>query len=253
MTSSPHNQIIRESSRGTDSRIVDRDITREQKLHRDTVRRVIGGWPSSTRNDPPEEMKRSVYSTYHQDGLLDIAVALMMLVMAFHMAGAPGGISHFAWVPLLLIWLAKKLITSPRTGCKELGPAQLQSGKEAMLTIISALFLTGVVGILLFLLYPLVRIVPVWEFYFGEYCRLVMGAIFAFLLAVVGSVCDLNQFYIYAALTFGVLTVGQVYTLPLYELVGLLAVLMLISGGSILIWFLRKSPGAREKIPTRDL
>ena len=72
-----------------------------------------------------KELERKAFISYHQDGLVDIGLGLIMLVSVLsstlHEMGTSDSIRQVIYIPLMLlcpliIYLGKKYITTPRLG-----------------------------------------------------------------------------------------------------------------------------------------
>lgn len=186
-----------------------------------------------------EEIRRKAYTSYHQDGLIDILAACSILSFA-------------AWTILDMIWLgwmsivistsiyaaAKRALTIPRIGFVKF-PQQRTRG---MLTALAALgALSSVLGLIAFMQVE-GGTTPTWLLLAIEYYMIVIGVSIAALFSAAGYAFRTNRLYAYALLTLIIFVPGHFLNFPFYYYLLLLGTLILILGLAQMTRFVRKYP-----------
>ena len=88
-----------------------------------------------------KQLEKKVYTSYHQDGLIEIFAGLVFLLYGIMMVTENTPFIAFSWMPALLILPAKKLITIPRMGVVKFKSARkIKITKAAIVLLISGLF-----------------------------------------------------------------------------------------------------------------
>jgi hypothetical protein len=186
-----------------------------------------------------KEIERKVYTSYHQDGLMDISIAFIVLafgiMMVLDMAWM-GAI--FAAVGIPLYAAAKKVLTVPRIGFVKFAPYRAKAMQTIALVVFSLLMLLGVVAFM--------QVeggsTPTWLLFAIEYPMLVIGSSLAILFCLVGYTFRTKRMYAYALLSLTTFFAGSLMYFPLYYYMILLGTLLLLFGSAMLIRFVRKYP-----------
>ncbi len=101
-----------------------------------------------------KELERKAFISYHQDGLVDIGLGLIMLVSVLsstlHEMGTSDSIRQVIYIPLMLlcpliIYLGKKYITTPRLGYVKFGQKRQFKRKRAILILVNAFLITMII------------------------------------------------------------------------------------------------------------
>jgi len=187
-----------------------------------------------------KEIRRKAYTSYHQDGLIDILAACVILSIA-------------AWTILDMVWLlgwmsfvigasiyaaAKRALTIPRIGFVKF-PQQRTKG---MLTALVALgVLSSVLGLVAFMQVE-GGTTPTWLLLAIEYYMPVIGVSVAALFSAAGYTFRTKRMYAYALLALVIFVPGHFLNFPLYYYLLLLGTLILLLGLAQLIRFIRKYP-----------
>lgn len=179
-------------------------------------------------------IRRKVYISYFQDGLWDILLGVFLVVwglmITYDFVAVMGGI----WVAAYFIILGlKRLITYPRAGYIKINEARKQQIKMVILGVL--LFLLGIAALLLYAAGSR----PQW---LDDYFMLIMGAMFAVVIALLGSWWMVTRWYIYAVLVFAAFAshqwLGMELNLSFFVPGGIITAFGLV----LLFQFLRRYP-----------
>jgi hypothetical protein len=177
---------------------------------------------------------------YFGDGLLDIAVGLVLLLAGISLMldlAALAGV----WVAVTypLIWSAKKIITVPRL---PRGSATLSESRLVKLLISGALLglvLLAAGGLIAFVLF---ESSPGLREGIKSFGGPVLGLLAAAGLAVIGWATGARRFYAYAALPLVAVAGSDWISLAFPVYVALVGAAILLAGLVVLIRFVRKYP-----------
>lgn len=187
-----------------------------------------------------KEIERQVYLSYTEDGLIDIAIGVVIAAWGLMLTQEPNGLIGLLGLLGLGIWyMGKRLITIPRIGIIE--PSQKM---ERRLTNM-AVFLV-VLGLLIFVGILVMRSIGVVEF--TNYTLAILGLVLAGGVAVLAFLLNAPRIYVYAVIIFVSFAGGEILAQYITSVDAFaLAVmagggLILIAGITVLIRFLRKYP-----------
>lgn len=187
-----------------------------------------------------KEIERQVYLSYTEDGLIDIAIGVVIAAWGLMLTQEPNGLIGLLGLLGLGIWyMGKRLITIPRIGIIE--PSQKM---ERRLTNM-AVFLV-VLGLLVFVGILVMRSIGVVEF--KNYTLALLGLVLAGGVAVLAFLLNAPRMYVYAIIIFVSFAGGEILAQYITSVDAFaLAVmagggLILIAGITVLIRFLRKYP-----------
>ena len=187
-----------------------------------------------------KEIERQVYLSYTEDGLIDIAIGVVIAAWGLMLTQEPNGLIGLLGLLGLGIWyMGKRLITIPRIGIIE--PSQKM---ERRLTNM-AVFLV-VLGLLVFVGILVMRSIGVVEF--NNYTLAILGLVLAGGVAVLAFLLNAPRIYVYAVIIFVSFAGGEILAQYITSVDAFaLAVmagggLILIAGITVLIRFLRKYP-----------
>lgn len=186
-------------------------------------------------------IERKVYTSYHQDGLIDIFAGF--LILSFGLV---------AWVMSDMIWMgfmffvvgtslyaaAKRVFTAPRIGFVKLPPQRV---KRTVAMLVGAGVLSSLLGMVAFM-QTAGGDTPLWLLFAIENYMLVIGVSAATLFCVVGYTFRTNRMYAHALLTLVIFVAGHFLYFPLYYYLVLLGTLILLVGLTLLIRFVRRYP-----------
>jgi hypothetical protein len=188
-----------------------------------------------------KKIERKAYTSYHEDGLIDIFAGFFIL-----------GFGLVMWIMLDMIWMgwmffivggsiyaaAKRVFTIPRIGFVKF-PKQRVLAAQAALVVVG--LLSFVLGIVAF-----VQVeggsTPLWLLFAIENYMLVIGVSVAALFCVAGYTFRARRMYAYALLTLIMFVAGHFLYFPLHYYVILQGSLILLIGLTMLIRFVRRYP-----------
>jgi len=186
-----------------------------------------------------KRIERKAYTSYHQDGLIDIFAGFFIL-------------SFGVWIILDMIWMgwmffivgasvyaaAKRVFTIPRIGFVKFPQQRLKRTQAVLVGLGLLSFVLGIV--------TLMQVeggsTPPWLLFAIEYYMPVIGVSVAALFCVVGYTFRIRRMYAYALLTLIMFVTGHFLYFPLHYYVILLGTLILLFGLAMLIRFLRRYP-----------
>lgn len=187
-----------------------------------------------------KEIERRAYMSYHEDGLIDIAIGFVMLSWAILLLFEPKGLIALLGPIAFAIWyLGKRFITIPRIGVIE--PSQKMGNRMKRLSLFLLFFgIIVLAGILLAQVSG--NAVP------GFRSLSMLGLVIASGVAVVAYLLNAVRLYVYAAILFIAFAGGE----ALADIISgfdafLLSVILagafiLVSGLVVLARFLRRYP-----------
>ena len=187
-----------------------------------------------------KEIERKAYTAYHQDGVIDITIAFVILIFSVIMLGdisllgSLGGMSGF--IALLLYAGLKKLVTVPRIGYVKF-PVQRTQRITALMVVLGSL--SAVMGVIAFI-QTIDHGTPAWLLFLIENYMLTIGIAVAGLFMIGGYAFKTKRIYAYAMLTLAMFTVGHFIIFPLYYYLTALGILILASGLFMMIRFVSK-------------
>jgi hypothetical protein len=148
-----------------------------------------------------QSIERRTYLAYFDDGLIELVAGLVVVVFGLGMVFDEKLFFVFTWMPVLLFWPLKRLLTFPRMGFVTFVPERRQrishglirmlvAGLVALLVVSGALLLIRVDGFA-------ARSLP------ATYEWLFLGTIMAVPLVLAAFFFEVARFIGYAALIFG--------------------------------------------------
>jgi hypothetical protein len=179
-------------------------------------------------------IERKAWQSYHEDGLMDIAFGLLLLLV---FVGSSADSFHWgAIVALLLVGpalaLAKRLVTAPRLGSVEFGEERRSRKRRVVLVI--ALLVSATM---------LVPIVVGGDAWLHEHVTFVSAALGIWVFAAFAAVAfwlQLARIYVVGLLFGGAFTATELLNTPLPLLAA--GTIVLISGIARLAAFVRRYP-----------
>jgi hypothetical protein len=193
-----------------------------------------------------KEIERKAYTSYHQDGVIDVTIAFVTLIFSVIMLGyiywlgSIGGISGILAISLYAG--AKKLLTVPRIGYVKF-PQQRAQRMTAVAVALGVLsFVAGTVA----LVQTMAQGTPDWLVLLIENYMLTIGTTVAALFLLAGYAFKTKRIYAYALLTLFMFFAGHFIYFPLYYYLTALGSLILACGLFLMIRFVRKYPKATE-------
>lgn len=191
-----------------------------------------------------EDVEQKTYLSYFEDGIADIVAGLPILLFGLGMVFDASSFFIFAWMPILLFWPLKQLITIPRMGYVKFSPERQRRISKSWIV----LFIAGVFSLLL----GIIAFAGVEGQAFDlrdfmlEYSLLVFGAILASAFALIAILFEVRRFFIHAALVFGGWLSSYLFDIEPGIPVAVAGGAIAMIGLGLLISFLGKYPLPRE-------
>jgi hypothetical protein len=186
-----------------------------------------------------KSIERKVYTSYHQDGILDILIAIFILSVAVWIII---DMAWFGWMFYLIAVSvyagAKRAITVPRIGFVKF--PQQRYKKMVWVAVSFGVFLS-VLGLVAFM-QTAGGSPPAWLVFAFENYMIVIELFVAALFCFVGYTFRARRMYAYALLTSITFGIGYFMSYPLYYYIVLIGTLILLTGLTLLIRFVRRYP-----------
>ncbi len=187
-----------------------------------------------------KSIERQVYLSYHQDGLIDIFVGILLIFLGVTIWFLPtfwffliSGLFAF----MSAYYAAKRSITVPRMGYVEFSSARRQRIQYVFLVLVILLVFGNILGIIA-MLYPPLGVL-IFE---STFTILIVGAVGGIIFAIIGLASNIRRFYVYGVIFLG--SALFTFYFPLILVLPLLAVgvVMTMFGFALLYSFIRKYP-----------
>lgn len=184
-----------------------------------------------------KELERKIYTSFHQDGLIDIIIGLCTLGFGLNLLTDSSGWSIFSWMPILFYQPLKTRITIPRLGFVKFDPHRSAVAK----TLKGFLLIGLLIGMIILLFLVLVKnsLSPEIRLLIQEYFILILGGSAASVLGIVGLISGMYRFLGYAVIASIIFPFTYWFSLPDSLPVLILGSIVLVFGGTILTLFLR--------------
>jgi hypothetical protein len=190
-----------------------------------------------------KEIERKAYTSYHQDGVIDITIAFTIFIVSIMMFSDMPWLGGITGILAISFYAgAKRALTVPRIGYVKF--PQQRAQKITALTVALGV-LAFVAGIVAFM-QTTSQGTPAWLQLLIENYMLTIGTIVAALFLLGGYAFKTNRIYAYALLTFVMFVVGNFIYFPLYYYLTALGTLILLIGLTMMIRFVNKYPKATE-------
>jgi hypothetical protein len=187
-----------------------------------------------------KEIERQVYLSYSEDGLVDIAIGLVIMAWGFTLLAEPSGLISLLGIFGMGIWyLGKRFITIPRIGTFEPGPKT-----ERRLTHL-AIFLL-ILGLIAFIGILVSR--AFGSAFASDHPLGILGLVLAAGAALLAYLLNATRIYIYALILFiafagGEILAGTVTSFDAFALSVIVGGGLILLSGLIVLWrFVRKYP-----------
>ena len=187
-----------------------------------------------------KEIERQAYMSYHEDGLIDIAIGIVFAAWGILLAVSLPALIGLLGLVAIGIWYAgKRFLTIPRTGI--LKPSQkMQSRLNNLAVFMLVLGLAALVGVLLSILSR--------SDLLADHSLGLVGLLVAVGISIGAFVLNANRLYAYALLLFAAFAGGEILNANVSAFdafilsVILAGTLIMLSGLVVLIRFLRRYP-----------
>ena len=192
-----------------------------------------------------KEIARNAYTSYHEDGILDISLAivilafgLMMIVDMPWLGGAIGIVAMSFYAG------AKKVLTVPRIGYVKFSQLRAQRVNIALLVLG---FLGFALGLVAFMQTGSGE-TPSWLLFLIDNYMLTAGAIIASLFLLAGYTFRTKRMYTYALVGLVMFVVGYFIHYPLEYYLVLLGTIILAIGIIMMTRFVTKHPKTSQAL-----
>jgi hypothetical protein len=192
-----------------------------------------------------KRLERMAYTSYHQDGLLDLFLSWVAFGFGMNIALDSFVWNMLSWLPIIFYIPIKNRITVPRLGYVDFGGTP--SGRNRRLT---GLMFLGVLVLMVFVIFAL-PIAGLAGSPTGDWIRssplLFFGLLGALGFAAAGAITGIQRLFGYALLCAALLAAGHMLGLSLYVPILLFAAALLTVGMSLMVRFLRRYPSAEAR------
>lgn len=197
------------------------------------------------KKDRINDLKRVVFLAYHQDGILDLVAATVVLGFGVFMLTDNIAFLATGWLAMLLYPFLKRRITIPRFGYVRFD----SQGKSLR----RGTFSVGI-GVLVLLLFFLLNVFisrgpasPELENWIRRYHMVPLSTILFALPALLAAVLlGLKRYFLYALLAAGLPALGALLELETYLPILATGLVALVFGIVLLITFLGNTPARDE-------
>jgi len=193
-----------------------------------------------------KEIERQVYLSYSEDGLIDIAIGVVITTWGLMLTQEPTGLIGLLGLLGLGIWyVGKRLITIPRIGVIEPGPKmERRLTNLAVFLVVLGLVVLG--GILISR--------AVGSFAISDYSLAILGLVLAAGAALLAYLLNTARIYGYAVILFVSFAGGEILakSITTFDAFALSVIvgggLILLSGLVVLVHFVRKYPRQQMEV-----
>ena len=192
-----------------------------------------------------KSLERKAYTSYHQDGLIDIFLGLGIVYFGVSLLFLTLGIPFFIWTSGFFVFFccymaAKHSITIPRIGYVEFNPSRRSR------IIFLVLFLL-VLNLAIFLFMAFGLLTSELTAFLNQYGILVIAVSVGGLFVLFGWVVQLYRLCIYGGVAFVAFALTYVFILHLSLPIIVLGLVIALNGFVLLFKFLRQFP--KPEIP----
>jgi hypothetical protein len=187
-----------------------------------------------------KEIERQVFLSYSEDGLVDIAIGVVIAAWGLMLIQEPTGLIGLLGLLGMGIWyIGKRIITIPRIGVIEPNP-KMERRLTNLAVFLIVLGLVAFAGILLTRAGGSTMI--------GDYSLGILGLVLAAGVALLAYLLNAARLYIYAVILFVSFAGGEILakTVTTFDAFALSVIvgggLILLSGIVVLVRFMRKYP-----------
>ena len=186
------------------------------------------------------DIRREIYASYTEDGLIDLAIGIVIFGFGmFLMADMPWLVGMLGVIPLLLWYLGKRYLTSPRVGVFH-PPATM---KKQFISFSFSMMALGLGAFVFFLVDAGSGKALIADHPLGLF-----GLFLGVAISELGLAMKTNRLHLYGFLVFAAMAVGEILDKTIENIdVYLLSVIsaggiILVAGCIVLIGFLQKYP-----------
>ncbi|NVM53600.1 MAG: hypothetical protein HWN66_07835 [Candidatus Helarchaeota archaeon] len=192
-----------------------------------------------------KSIERKAYTSYHQDGLIDIMIGITLIWFTFFMLSELFWLGGIIIPTLIPVYIGvKQKLTIPRIGYVKFG----MKGKGRMYVVLGIIMVFTFLGLLFAIMFaePSAR---AWiELILGNYYNLIIAGIAGGLTLMMAMSSGITRFYLYAALSIGLFIIAQIFNIDLLFSFSFIGVCFIVLGIITLIRFLRENPISVEGV-----
>ncbi|MFW9985726.1 MAG: hypothetical protein ACFFDJ_04085 [Candidatus Odinarchaeota archaeon] len=183
-------------------------------------------------------LERKAYTSYHQDGIVDIFLGLAIVTFSFVLLFLET--SFYLVGGTFVVWIAsyagaKRSITVPRIGYVEFK----QSRRIRVMLLVLLLL---VLNIVIFVIMAFGELTTDFRIFLNQYGLLVVAGVVGGLFVLFGWVTQIYRFYGYGSVAFLAFIITHVFLLHLFFPIFVLGLTITVTGFVLLYWFIRKYP-----------
>lgn len=187
-----------------------------------------------------KRLERKAYTSYHQDGIVDIYLGLAIITFAITLMPMLINMAFLLVGGLSVVWIlsyagSKQTITVPRVGYVE-----FKKHRRSRIVFL-ALFLF-ILNLVLFAIFSSDLLRTQLNALINQYGLYLVAVVVGGLFALSGWVTQISRFYGYGGVTFLAFVVAQVFLLQLFLPVMALGIAITATGFVLLYRFLVKYP-----------
>ena len=191
------------------------------------------------------ELEKKAYLNYHEDGVLDLIMGTSCLGIALFFATGNVVFNMFSWMPVILFKPLKNRITFPRIGYVNFGTRRGRPARIMLLMTVTMLLGLMVLGTLFFI--NTGRLDPAVRAWLGKHLILILGLLFAVIVAVAAFATSIRRLYVYAGLAAVCFVASFLLGLPEFSGFLALGIVVFTSGVVQVVRFVRKYPIPAEE------
>jgi len=180
-------------------------------------------------------LERKVFTSFHEDGIIDIFAGLLLLVDGFLLLSGNPEFVGPAVVIIFLIPPVKKMVTVPRIGL-------VNFSSQRNIRQMRLYLVTLVVGLLVFLVFLLNNSSESLTAFAREYYALLLGLIFVLMAGMAALLTGVRRFVWYMAGILVLFIVGQILGWEFPVTQALTGGMLFLTGVITLIRFVKKYP-----------
>jgi hypothetical protein len=182
-----------------------------------------------------KQLEKKVYTSYHQDGLIEIFIGLVFLLYGIMMVTENTPFIALSWMPALLILPAKKMITIPRIGI-----VRFKSTRKIKITKAAiVLLITGTFTLIIVLFFITNSTIKAFS---ENFLVFIIGAVVSVPSLVGAILLNIKRYFIYAFLSFWMFGLEGFFqgSAP-YNFLSF-GIILLVVGTFVLFTFINKHP-----------
>jgi hypothetical protein len=190
-----------------------------------------------------KEIERKAYTSYHQDGIIDVTIAITVLMFAAVVISDMPWMGGIVGVLVTSIYAGmKKVITIPRIGYVKFPQQRTQ---RLMILTVTLGLVAMIAGVFTFM-QTLSSGVPDWLMFLIDNYMITIGVAVSALFLLGAYSFKTKRIYGYSLLTLVMFLAGHFFSFPLYYYLTALGSIILITGLALMIRFVNKYPKSPE-------